>query len=89
MGFVKTSSSEYNVSSSHPSSHIYIPRNPHLSVLSRLVAGKDDPPPPYRVIPHPDSPFLGEQLKKQIVTFEKVKLTNNELDKGGQVRDFP
>ena len=52
---------------------------------SWLVAGKADPPPPHRLYTHPDSPFLGEQLRRQIVSFEKVKLTNNELDKSGQV----
>jgi hypothetical protein len=53
---------------------------------SWLVAGKADPPPPYRFYPHPDSPFSGEQLlRRQVVSFEKVKLTNNELDKTGQV----
>ncbi len=34
---------------------------------------------------HPDSPFTGEQLGKQVVSFEKVKVTNNELDKAGHV----
>lgn len=34
---------------------------------------------------HPDSPFTGEQLLKQMVSFEKVKLTNNELDQHGHV----
>ncbi|XP_064121174.1 T-box transcription factor TBX20-like [Macrobrachium nipponense] len=52
---------------------------------SWLVAGKADPPPPYRLYPHPDSPYTGDQLKKQIVSFEKVKLTNNEMDKHGQI----
>jgi hypothetical protein len=37
---------------------------------------------------HPDSPFTGEQLRKQVVSFEKVKLTNNEMDKNGQVKRF-
>ena len=49
---------------------------------SWLVAGKCDPPPPRRLYTHPDSPFSSDQLAKQIVSFEKVKLTNNELDKG-------
>ena len=53
---------------------------------SWLVAGKADPPPPHRLYCHPDAPFTGEQLRKQVVSFEKVKLTNNELDKNGQVR---
>ncbi|XP_066909646.1 T-box transcription factor TBX20 isoform X2 [Halyomorpha halys] len=52
---------------------------------SWLVAGKADPPAPSRLYLHPDSPFTGEQLMKQVVTFEKVKLTNNELDKHGHL----
>lgn len=52
---------------------------------SWLVAGKADPPAPARLYPHPDSPFTGDQLRKQVVSFEKVKLTNNEMDKNGQV----
>ena len=53
---------------------------------SWLVAGKADPPPPHRLYAHPDAPYGGEQLRKQVVSFEKVKLTNNEMDKNGQVR---
>ncbi|XP_011300175.1 T-box transcription factor TBX20 [Fopius arisanus] len=52
---------------------------------SWLVAGKADPPAPPRLYEHPDSPFTGEQLRKQVVSFEKVKLTNNEMDKHGQI----
>lgn len=52
---------------------------------SWLVAGKADPPAPPRLYPHPDSPYTGDQLRKQVVSFEKVKVTNNELDKTGQV----
>ncbi|KYB27173.1 T-box transcription factor TBX20 [Tribolium castaneum] len=52
---------------------------------SWLVAGKADPPAPCRIYAHPDSPFSGEQLRKQVVSFEKVKLTNNEMDKNGQI----
>lgn len=52
---------------------------------SWLVAGKADPPAPCRMCAHPDSPFSGEQLRKQVVSFEKVKLTNNEMDKHGHV----
>lgn len=52
---------------------------------SWLVAGKADPPAPSRIYAHPDTPFSGEQLRKQVVSFEKVKLTNNEMDKNGQV----
>lgn len=53
---------------------------------SWLVAGKADPPAPSRLYMHPDSPYTGDQLRKQVVSFEKVKLTNNEMDKNGQVR---
>ncbi|GIY54084.1 t-box transcription factor TBX20 [Caerostris extrusa] len=52
---------------------------------SWLVAGKADPPSPARLYLHPDSPHTGEQLKKQVVSFEKVKLTNNEMDKQGHI----
>ncbi|KAJ8921064.1 hypothetical protein NQ315_015860 [Exocentrus adspersus] len=52
---------------------------------SWLVAGKADPPAPNRLYAHPDSPYSGEQLRKQVVSFEKVKLTNNEMDKNGQI----
>jgi T-box protein 20 len=49
------------------------------------VAGKADPPAPARLYTHPDSPFTPDQLRKQVISFEKVKLTNNEMDKQGQV----
>ena len=52
---------------------------------SWLVAGKAAPPAPARLYTHPDSPFTADQLRKQIISFEKVKLTNNEMDKQGQV----
>ena len=53
---------------------------------SWLVAGKADPAPPGRLHLHPDSPFSGDQLLRQTVSFEKLKLTNNALDKNGHVR---
>ena len=52
---------------------------------SWLVAGKADPPVPVRVYLHPDSPFTCEQLNKQTISFEKLKLTNNVLDSNGHV----
>jgi len=52
------------------------------------VAGKADPPAPARLYVHPDSPFTGEQLRKQVVSFEKVKLTNNDMDRHGHVSIF-
>jgi hypothetical protein len=50
-----------------------------------LVAGKADPPPPHRLYAHPDGPFTPEQIRKQVISFEKVKVTNNETDNTGQV----
>ncbi|KAL5021760.1 hypothetical protein ScPMuIL_000915 [Solemya velum] len=52
---------------------------------SWLVAGKADPPLHPRLCLHPDSPFTGEQLQKQTISFEKLKLTNNVLDKNSHV----
>jgi len=52
---------------------------------SWLVAGKADPPVPTRLYTHPDSPLTGEQLARQTVSFEKLKLTNNVLDANGHV----
>ena len=52
---------------------------------SWVVAGKADPPKPSRLYLHPDSPFTGDQLSKQNISFEKIKLTNNSADKTGQV----
>ena len=52
---------------------------------SWLVAGKADPAPPHRLYCHPDAPFTAEQLRKQVISFEKVKVTNNESDNTGQV----
>ena len=56
---------------------------------SWLVAGKADPAPPHRLYCHPDAPFTAEQLRKQVITFEKVKVTNNESDNTGQVNINP
>ncbi|CAH8440987.1 unnamed protein product [Heterobilharzia americana] len=52
---------------------------------SWLVAGKADPELRLRHYVHPDSPFTGEQLMRQTVSFEKLKLTNNVLDRQGYI----
>ncbi|XP_028665401.2 T-box transcription factor TBX1 [Erpetoichthys calabaricus] len=52
---------------------------------SWLVAGKADPAAPGRVHFHPDSPAKGAQWMKQIVSFDKLKLTNNLLDENGHI----
>ena len=54
-----------------------------------LVAGKADSSVPGRVHIHPDSPCTGQQWMKQIVSFDKLKLTNNLMDDNGHVsREF-
>lgn len=50
-----------------------------------LVAGKADPATPGRVHFHPDSPAKGAQWMRQMVSFDKLKLTNNLLDDNGHV----
>ena len=49
------------------------------------VAGKADPEMPKRLYIHPDSPASGEQWEQKIVSFHKLKLTNNISDKNGYV----
>ncbi|KAK2150376.1 hypothetical protein LSH36_408g02022 [Paralvinella palmiformis] len=48
-----------------------------------MVAGKADPEMPKRMYIHPDSPSTGEQWMSKIVSFHKLKLTNNISDKHG------
>ena len=52
---------------------------------SWVVAGKADPSMPGRIHVHPDSPAKGAQWMKQIVSFDKLKLTNNLMDDNGHV----
>jgi len=56
---------------------------------SWVVAGKADPTPPSsgRLYCHPDSPYTGHQLTSRlnVISFEKLKLTNNVIDKTGHV----
>nr|XP_061804171.1 T-box transcription factor TBX3-like [Nerophis lumbriciformis] len=48
-----------------------------------MVAGKADPELPKRMYIHPDSPATGAQWMSKVITFHKVKLTNNISDKHG------
>uniref|UniRef100_A0A1W7R9H1 T-box transcription factor TBX3 n=1 Tax=Hadrurus spadix TaxID=141984 RepID=A0A1W7R9H1_9SCOR len=48
-----------------------------------VVAGKADPEMPKRMYIHPDSPSTGEQWMQKVVSFHKLKLTNNISDKHG------
>lgn len=38
-----------------------------------------------RLYVHPDSPCAGETWMRQVVSFDRVKLTNNEMDDKGHV----
>ena len=38
-----------------------------------------------RIHLHPDSPARGAQWMKQVVSFDKLKLTNHQLDDNGHV----
>lgn len=53
-----------------------------------VVAGKADPEMPKRMYIHPDSPATGEQWMHKVVSFHKLKLTNNISDKHGFVSMF-
>jgi hypothetical protein len=50
-----------------------------------VIAGKADPEMPKRMYIHPDSPTTGEQWMQKVVSFHKLKLTNNITDKHGLV----
>ncbi|XP_074601565.1 T-box transcription factor TBX1-like isoform X2 [Brevipalpus obovatus] len=52
---------------------------------SWVIAGKADPSAPPRIHIHPDSPARGSSWMKQVVSFDKVKLTNNQLDDNGHI----
>ena len=53
-----------------------------------MVAGKADPEMPKRMYIHPDSPSTGEQWMQKLVSFHKLKLTNNISDKHGFVSTY-
>lgn len=48
-------------------------------------AGKADPPSSPRLFLHPDGPFTADQLRRQVISFEKIKLTNNDANQHGYV----
>lgn len=50
-----------------------------------LVASKADPISPPRIHIHPDSPMSGSEWMKPVISFDKLKLTNNQLDDQGHV----
>eukprot|EP00118_Oscarella_pearsei_P007382 m.35818 g.35818 ORF g.35818 m.35818 type:complete len:584 (+) comp32186_c0_seq5:92-1843(+) len=50
-----------------------------------IVTGKAEPQVPGRLYVHPDSPCTGHQWMRQIVSFQKLKLTNNHMDQFGHI----
>ncbi|XP_043910476.1 T-box transcription factor TBX4 isoform X2 [Protopterus annectens] len=50
-----------------------------------IVAGKAEPAMPGRLYVHPDSPATGAHWMRQLVSFQKLKLTNNHLDPFGHI----
>lgn len=48
-----------------------------------VVAGKADPEPPKRMYVHPESPNTGAHWMKKIISFHKLKMTNNVSDAAG------
>lgn len=45
-----------------------------------VVTGKAEPSLAGRLYVHPDSPVTGAVWEKQLVSFQKLKITNNHLD---------
>lgn len=56
-----------------------------VSPWFRSVTGKAEPAMPGRLYVHPDSPATGAHWMRQLVSFQKLKLTNNHLDPFGHV----
>lgn len=50
------------------------------------IAGKADPAMPKRTFVHPESPLTGNQWMSKVISYHKLKLTNNLSDKRGFVR---
>ncbi|KAK1328535.1 hypothetical protein QTO34_012108 [Cnephaeus nilssonii] len=69
----------------HDVTHALVLSQVRLPQLLLAGGGKADPATPGRVHYHPDSPAKGAQWMKQIVSFDKLKLTNNLLDDNGHI----
>ena len=52
-----------------------------------VVTGKAEPSLAGRLYVHPDSPVTGAVWEKQLISFQKLKITNNHLDQCGYVSD--
>lgn len=53
-----------------------------------MVAGKADPEIPKKIYIHPDSPSSGEQWMQKVISFQKLKLTNNISNKHSFVSTY-
>jgi len=53
-----------------------------------MVAGHGDALREGQGYEHPDSPLTGDALATQVLSFEKIKLTNNDVPAAGQVRVY-
>lgn len=53
-----------------------------------VVTGKAEPSMTGRLYIHPDSPATGAVWEKQLISFQKLKITNNHLDTFGYVSLF-
>ncbi|MBN3299127.1 TBX5 factor, partial [Amia calva] len=56
-----------------------------IVISSWSVTGKAEPAMPGRLYVHPDSPATGAHWMRQLVSFQKLKLTNNHLDPFGHI----
>ena len=63
----------------------WVLRGLSLDISRWMVAGKADPEMPKRMYIHPDSPATGEQWMQKVISFHKLKLSNNISDKHGFV----
>ncbi|XP_016137368.1 T-box transcription factor TBX5-like isoform X2 [Sinocyclocheilus grahami] len=56
-----------------------------ITKAGRSISGKAEPAIPGRLYVHPDSPASGAHWMRQLVSFQKLKLTNNHLDPFGHI----
>lgn len=61
------------------------PVRPQISLNHKECIPKAIIVKPGRIHVHPDSPAKGSQWMKQVVSFDKLKLTNNLMDDNGHV----
>ncbi|XP_059404450.1 T-box transcription factor TBX5-like isoform X2 [Carassius carassius] len=55
------------------------------SAADMSISGKAEPAIPGRLYVHPDSPASGAHWMRQLISFQKLKLTNNHLDPFGHI----